>query len=358
MVLVLSSLACSSDYRNSIIDRLTEELGEAIPNPSQIATLVIEDVNELNNAGQGSGNFTEPQFDNIAFGMDRLETFRYKFVQSFQGVDNEGFTSNITISNDQEVIKPLRINHLRMVTTNEIKSISVYEIYRFGNEVYLLDEAENCNAFTENLNVLNPDEGDLGLASIFSNLEIGPIKEQGMMMNGVLTDKYEVKNVAMVNATLKDVRAEIWYAHDGGFIVKFAGEAQGDAYSETEDIHISGSIRWAYDLIDINMNVEIPLPQKCQLAAEGGVNDIPVPDDVQDLSKMGSMLSFNSPEPATNLIDFYHAAMPESGYVLVDETEVDNFFVITYEKAEETIIIMISGLNSGGSDAIITVEVK
>ena len=358
IVLVLSSLACSSHYRNSIVDRISEELGDAIPSPRQIATLVIEEVAELNNPGLGSGNFTEPQFDNIAFGMDTLESFRFLFVQSFQGVDNEGNSSNITITNGQEVIKPLRITHLRMETTTEIKPISVFEIYRFGNEVYLLDEVEDCTAFTENLNVLDPDGSDLRLASIFDNLEIGPIKEQNVMVNGVLSDKYEVKNVAMINATLKDVHAEIWYAHDGGFIVKFAGEAQGDAYSETEDMSTSGTIRWAYDLTDINTIVEIPLPQKCQLAAEGGVNEIPVPDNAQDLSKIGSMLSFNSPDEADMLADFYRTAMPAAGYNLIDESVVDNFFVNIYEKAEETITIMISGLNSGGSDAIITVEVK
>jgi hypothetical protein len=338
--------------------RITEELGEALPSPRQIATLVIDEVNELNNTDQGSGNFTEPQFDDISFGMKPLESYRLHFVQSYQGVDNEGNPSNTTITNYQEVIKPLLITHLRMETTTELKLIRVFEIYRFGNEVYLLDELENCSEFTENLNVLNPDDNGLGLASIFSNLEIGSIKEQGVMVNGVLTDQYEVNNVAMVNATLKDVHAEIWYARDGGFIVKFAGEAQGDAYSELEDINSSGSISWAYDLTDINAIVEIPLPQKCQLVAEGGVNELPVPDNVQDLSKIGSMLSFNFPDSATILADFYRAAMPAAGYSLVDETAIDDFFVITYVKAEETITIMISGLNSGGSDAIITIEVK
>lgn len=358
LVIVLSTLACSSEYRNSMIDRITEELGDAIPSPRQIATLVIDEVNELNNGGQGSGIFTEPQFDDIGFGMLSLESYRLRLVQSYKGVDSDGSPMTTTITNDQEVIKPLQITHLRMQTTTEIKPIRLFEIYRFGNEVYLLDELEDCSAFTENLNVLNPDRNELGLASIFSNLEIGSIKEQGVMVNGVLTDKYEVKNVAMVNATLKDVDAEIWYARDGGFIVKFVGEAQGEAYSETEDINRSGSIRWAYDLTDINAVVEIPLPQKCQLAAEGGVNEIPVPDNVQDLSKIGSMLSFNSPDAATTLAEFYRTAMPEAGYSLVDETTVDNFFVITYLKAEETITVMISGLNSGGSDAIITIEVK
>ncbi|MBW6472238.1 MAG: hypothetical protein K0B14_03850 [Anaerolineaceae bacterium] len=358
MVLVLSSLACSSEFRNSIIDRLPEEVGEVISNPGQIATLVVDEVAELNNESQGSGNFVQPHFDDFAFGMDSLESFRFRFVQSLQGTDDAGNTTNITVVNDQEVIKSLQIAHIHMETATEIKPLQILDVYRFGNEVYLLDEGGECTAFTENLDVLDADGTDLGLSSIFSNLDIGNLKQEGVMINGVLTNRYQVKNVTMVNSTLSKVDAEIWYAQDGGFIVRFAGKAQGEAYSEAEDLEVSGTIRWEYDLTDMNSIVDIPLPENCQLAAEGGVNDLPVPDNAQELSIIGSMLSFNSPEDASILADFYRSEMPVAGYILSDETVYDDFYVITYIKAEETITIMISGMNDGGSDAIITVEVK
>jgi hypothetical protein len=358
VVLLFSNLACSSDFRNLIIDRLPEEVGEVITNPSQIATLVVDEVAELNNEGQGTGNSTSPHFEDIAYGMDTLESFRFRFVQSLQGTDDAGNTTNITVVNDQEVIKSLQISHMRLETTTEVKPLQIVEVYRFGNEVYLLGEGGECTAFTENLDVLNADGTDLGLSSIFSNLEIGNLKQEGEETNGVLTNRYQVKNVVMVNSTLSKVDAEIWYAQEGGFIVRFAGEAQGEAYSEAEDLEVSGTIRWEYDLTDINSIIEIPLPENCQLAAEGGVNDLPVPDNAQELSIIGSMLSFNSPDDASILADFYRSEMPVAGYILSDETVFDDFFVITYIKAEETITIMISGVNAGGSDAIITVEVK
>lgn len=358
MVIVLSSLACSSEFRNSIVDRLPEEVGEVISNPGQIATLVVDEVAELNNEGQGSGNSIQPHFDDIAFGMDTLESFRFRFVQSLQGTDDAGNTTNISVINDQEIIKSLQIAHMRMETTTEIKPLQILDVYRFGNEVYLLDEGGECTAFTENLDVLDADGTNLGLSSIFSNLDIGNLQQQGEVINGVVTNRYQVKKVAMVNSTLSKVDAEIWYAQEGGFIVRFAGEAQGEAYSESEEIIVTGTIRWEYDLTDINSITEIPLPENCKLATEGEVNDLPVPDNAQDLSIIGSMLSFNSPDDASVLADFYRMEMPVAGYTLNDETVYDDFYVITYIKAEETITILISGVNSGGSDAIITVEVK
>lgn len=358
LVLVLSSLACSSEFRNSIIDRLPDEVGEVISNPGQLATLVVDEVAELNNEGQEPGNSIQPDFEDISFGMNTLDSFRFSFVQSLQGMDDAGNTTNITVVNDQEVIKSLQIAHIRMVTTTEVKPLQIVEVYRFGNEVYLLDEGGECTAFTENLDMLDANGTDLGLSSIFSNLEIGNLGKQGEVINGLVTNRYQVKNVTMVNSTLSKVDAEIWYAQEGGFIVRFMGEAQGEAYSESENINVSGTIRWEYDLTDMNSITEILLPENCQLAAEGGVNDLPVPDNAQDLSIIGSMLSFNSPDEASILADFYRLKMPVAGYILSDETVYDDFYVFTYLKAEETITIMISEVNNGGSDAIITVEVK
>lgn len=356
LVLVLSSLACSSEFRNSIIDRLPDEVGEVLTNPGQIATLVVNEVAEINN--EETGNSMQPHFDDMDYGMETLDSFRFRFTQSLKGTDDEGNTTNITVVNDQEVIKSLQIAHMRMETTTEVKPLQIVEVYRFSNEVFMLDEVGECTAFTENLDVLDAGGNDLGLSSIFSNLDIGNLKQQAEMINGVLTNRYQVKNVEMVNSTLTNVNAQIWYAQEGGYIVRFAGEAQGEAYSETEDSKVSGTIHWEYDLTDINSITEILLPKNCQLAAESGVNDLPVPDNAQDLSIIGSMLSFNFPDDASRLADFYRLEMPGAGYILSDETVYDDFYVFTYLKAEETITIMISAVNSGGSDAIITVEVK
>ena len=271
-VLVLSSLACSSEFRNSIVDRLPEDLGEAISNPGQIATLVVDEVAELNNEGQGLGNSTQPNFDDVAFGMDALESFRFQFIQSLQGTDDGGNTTNITVVNDQEVIKSLQIAHMRMETTTEIKPLQILEVYRFGNEVYLLDEVAECTAFTENLDVLDADGTDLGLSSIFSNLDVGNLKQQGEVINGMVTNRYQVKNVAMVNSTLTNVNAEIWYAQEGGFIVKRGYEkvVAGKKTLVVEDLTTTGgSVKKVVEALR-TAGAEVPIPTRPRVARKVG----------------------------------------------------------------------------------------
>ena len=354
LILGVLSLACSSDFRNSIIERLPEDVSEVINNPGSIATQVFNDLEDI--TGNDQVDAVEPvHVEDLDYGLSDLESFRFRFVQSFIGEDDAGNEINITVDNDQKVIQPLQITHMRMESFSDVKTLQTYDVYRFGNEVFLLDQKNECTSYTEDLEDQNLL---LGLSSVFSNLGIGKMVEQGVIVNGFLADHYEVLSVNMNNSSLYDVEGDIWYAQDGGFILKFYGEAMGEAYSESENINVSGNIRWQYDLVDINLISEIILPEVCKITAVGGVNDIPLPENAEEVSIIGSMLSFNSPDDVNLLVEYYRKEMENLGYILSDETVFEDFFVLTYEKDETTITFMLSGVNTDGSDAIITVEVK
>jgi len=354
LVLGLSGFACSSEFRNSFIDRLPEDVGELFSDPGSIATLVVDEVENLNNE-VGEGNIESPHPDVIEYGLSELESYRFRFVQTFVGKDEQGNEIKITVKNEQEIMQAMQITHMRMESASDVKPLQFFDVYRFGNDFYILDESSACTAYSE-----NPDQMDtyLGLSAIFSNLELGKLVERGVNINGTVADHYQVLNVSMVNSMLNDVKGDIWFAQKGGFIVRFYGSADGEAYSEIENTRVDGTVNWEFDLSDVNAIVDIPLPVACQVAAEGGIKDIPVPENAQDVSRLGSMLSFNSSDDLNILADYYRSTMLPMGYQLVDETVYEEFIVLTYEKAEETITIMLSGVNRDGSDAIITVEVK
>ncbi len=359
-VLILTSLACSIPFSNNLLGDLTDEIGNAVSDPGQIATLIVDGVENLGTQDNGS---SQPAYDNLNYGMDQLESYRFLFMQSLQGEDEAGNATNITVVNNQEVIKSLQFIHLYVETRNDVRSLGVNELYRYGNETYLVNSdgengATDCSLITENMDSSNNNEYELGLSSIFSNLVLGELQEQSVDMNGVITDHYLVTGVNMVNSTLTDVIADVWIAQDGGYIVRFAGRANGTGYSEIDNLNINGVVSWDYGMTDVNNIGNIPLPEVCQLATVGGINEIPVPENAYDVSQIGSMKSFTSPDASSLLADFYRSEMPVNGYSLSDETAYDDFYVLTYTKAEETIVVMISGLTGGGSDAILTIEVK
>ena len=359
-ILLSTSLACSSTFRNSLLGNLSEEVENAVSNPGQIATLVVDEVENLNNQDNSD---SKPPIGDLSYGLDQLESYHFNFQQSLKGQDDAGNTTNITVMNDQEIIRSLQFVHLIVETRNDVRTLELNELYRYGNETYLVNgdgdnEATSCSLITENMGAADLIEKELGLSSIFNNLVLGELQEESVETYGILTDHYQVTSVNMVSSKLTDVKADIWYAQDGGYVVKFNGQANGTGLSEVDNLNVTGTISWDYELTDVNSVDNIALPEVCQTAAEGGLNDVPVPENAFDVSQIGSMMSFTSPEESSILADFYRNEMPLNGYSLSDETALDDFYVLTYTRAEETIVVMISGLSSGGSDAILTIEVK
>ena len=136
-VLMITSIACSYGFVNSIVDRLPDEIGDLISSPGQIATKMVEEVEALSDQESDSLVFTEPDFNDLGFGLNKLDSFRTQLVQSLNGVDENGNTTNITVRNFQEVIKPLNIVHMRTETVTDVKPLQTFEVYRYENDVYL-----------------------------------------------------------------------------------------------------------------------------------------------------------------------------------------------------------------------------
>ncbi len=360
-ILLFVGLACSSTYRNSILDRFSEQVEEIFSNPGLMATKVFEQGKELD--GGDAEVYVQPDPGSLSFGMGGLDSYRSRLVRTFQGTDEEGNSTTILISNEMESIPSLQIAHLLLNTYINDKLFETNELYRYGNEVYLVEthgvEAEiECSVFPNGVETFEQNRKQLELSAIFSNLFLGDLLESKIEINGIRSDHYRVTGVEMVNASLSNIQSEVWYARNEAYIVKFAGVAKGEAYSDLEESTVQGQISWAYDLLDVNQVERILLPEVCQAAYQGGSDSIPVPENVFDVSRMGSMLSFSSPEDVTYLVDYYKAEMPALGFLLSDESSSQDYFVLSYDKANVTVVVMLSALNEGGSDAIITIETK
>ena len=362
-ILIFTSVACSFGLVESLRDQLPDELNNLVADPGQIATLVLEEVEELSQQESNLESVQPVIEDDLGYGLSELDSFRINMMQSFNGLDPDGQETIITVTNTQEVIKPLKIVHMVLKSESNARPLEIFEVYRFGNEVYYLDFEETsgiteCSAYTEDLSSFDTDENDLGLSLIFSNVALGEMVEEGVVVNGITANQYKVINVEMVNSELSNVEGDIWYAQDGGYIVRFDGSAKGESHSDLEEIQVTGTINWEFSLSDVNQITDIPLPEQCRLASVGGVNDIPVPENALDVSKIGSMLSLDSPDAAADLAEYYRQEMNNLGYSLTDETVYEDFYLFTFLKAEETITIIIAGTDNGGSDATIIVEVK
>jgi len=362
-ILFITSLACSFGFLDSFINRLPEEVGDVISDPGQIATLVLEEAEALSEQESTTENNQSLPFEDLGYGLSELESFQFELVQSLDGVDQAGNPIILTVTNIQEVIKPLQIFHLILRSKTEVETSQYFEVFRFGNEVYLIDSDQNtgeivCTTFTEDLDAFIASEFDSGLSLIFSDLSIGEKVEEGVLVNEILTDHYLVEDLKMANSTLKNAKGEIWIAQNGGYIVRFTGMATGESVSVVDGVQGSGTIEWNFNLSEVNQITEITLPETCKLLTEGGINDIPVPENAMEVTKIGSMLSFLAPDQPAELAEFYRLEMINAGYTLKEEIVYENFYAYTFEKAEETITLILALGKESGSEATIILEEK
>jgi hypothetical protein len=362
-ILIITSLACSFGFLDSFINSLPEEVGDVISDPGRIATLVLEEAEALSDQESPSGDNATAPINDLGYGLSELESFQIELVQSLDGVDQAGNPIILTVTNTQEIIKPLQIFHLILRSETAIETSQFFEVYRFGNEVYLIDSDQNtgeiaCTAFTEDLEAFNASEIDAGLSLIFSDLSVGEKVEEGVLVNDILTDHYLVNDLKMANSNLENANGEIWFAQNGGYIVRFEGIATGESVSVVEGVQGSGTIKWTFNLSEVNQITEITLPKTCSLMAEGGINDIPVPEDAMEVTKIGSMLSFSTSQEPAELAEYYRLEMANSAYQLKEEIVYEDFYAYTFEKAEETVTIILALGKSGGSEATIIIEEK
>jgi hypothetical protein len=186
---------------------------------------------------------------------------------------------------------------------------------------------------------------------MFGNLEKGDLIQSGEVVNGVKTDHYRVKDFQLALSAAASRQGEIWIAQDGGYTVKFSGEAQGQVgLGKTQ---AQGTMTWEYDLTEINRLAGISLPAECASAQQAN-EDIPVPSNASEKDIYGGVIAFSSPDAPGTVADYYRIELPANGWTISDESTDDPLYIFKIKKDDRKMQVMISPGENEGSAVIIT----
>lgn len=377
-ILVITSVACSCGALNSIRDRLPVGLNDL--NPDGIATAVAEQIPQLT---QTVGDLLEEGGDQLQGGDEALppaeadqtfgdlessyaglESYRTRIVVTVDGQDENGNPVKESMTMNQEANKAQDAYH--MVMQQEGASTGTpqsFEIYTIGDSFYMLDPNNEmgmdtpCFAMTgssmgdemDSFEMLSPDE-------IFDGIESGDLIQRGETVNGIKTDHYRLKNVAMDGTTMMTESGDIWIAQNGGFIVRFVGEGEGEAGLFGNNTTVNGKMHWEFDLLDVNQVNEITLPDVCVQAEAEGLGSLPVPPSASDVSQFGPMMTFNSSDAPNVVADFYRQELAAAGYELTEESELGGMFMYTFTKDGQPLNVIITPGEGSGSTVVLTTE--
>jgi hypothetical protein len=244
--------------------------------------------------------------------------------------------------------------HLVMTTEGleetETESMEGIEMYQLEDTTYLkLGEQWLSVPATEETSVAS---GFVQPGDVLADT-CGWKKERDTEYNGIMahhwTASKEAMTACMTAAQLSDMgditaaSGDLYIAVEGSYVLQMSIVFEGQdlqAVLGTEDqVLDEGRMEFTYGMSDVNEPFTIEVPAEA-LSSSSLPEDIPFPDDAQEVANAFGMITFNSPSTAAEVADFYKAAMPQNGWTEV--SELSGLFMMEYSKDGRTASLMIS----------------
>ena len=160
---------------------------------------------------------------------------------------------------------------------------------------------------------------------------------------------------------ITNASGELYVADDGNYIVYMELTLEGSnlvmGTGTGEEALDQGRIDFTYEMTDVNVPITIEPPAEASSSSQLP-EDIPVPEDAEEVSFTFGMISFNSASSPAEVADYYQAQMPLNGWSESSVSEVSGMYMLEYTKDGRTASLIVNEGDSetGGSSVMITIQ--
>ncbi|HZW03755.1 MAG TPA: hypothetical protein VFF68_07505, partial [Anaerolineaceae bacterium] len=264
-------------------------------------------------------------------------------------------TESITIV--QEVIRPQQKLHYSMESRGDPVTAGLVEYFQDGTDFYLLTASggrqPDCErmtseqtSFLDSVRGLTPEE-------IFGPIIPDRLVTSGEIVNGIATNRYTVNQAAMGLGEAAGSEGEVWVAREGGYIVRFAGEAEGMLGGlSAGNASQRGASRWVYDLQQVDSLETVRLAAAC-LAAKIEAERIPIHASATELSTFAGVTTYHSAEPLAVLADYYRGELAGAGWLVEERMAFDSLVILDARFENQYIEVT---LTAGESDTQVMIR--
>jgi len=337
---------------SQITDKVGEVANEAVENALESAEdLDVEEM--LDDASEMLDG--EPLENGVSTdtGLEGLQSYRVRFTVIAIREDGSEDTQKEQLTIFKEVARPQNAVHLRLVPGSIASLLPTrgVEFYQLEDRIYLIDDRaaadERCVVSSSADSPSNPAEV-MAIEQILPEFEVGDRVEEDVEINGIRTDHYRVKRVRFLVGARAASRSDVWIAREGGYVVRFVGEVAGTGLFADK----AGSLRLTYNLTDINRVSDLEVPAEC--AGKAAEWDLPLPGSAQEISYLGSTMTYQSPESTDTIAAFYRDEMAASGWSLNNENNLEGVYTYDFAQVGRSVNILISPNSKNGSTVLIT----
>jgi hypothetical protein len=361
-ILIMMTMACN--FSNSLVQKIQSQSTPTatetpmVPEETETATLPSEKVSPIATLVPSEGNTPvpgepeqlptrEPSY------LDNLNSYRLTFNYKVNGKNDSGNEISQSLDVLQEANNPSQSFHIKRNGEDvELEAGQKdEEIYALNDKTYVLNTADSpCALFYTNQDYLEFISVFM-IENIFPTIEKGELIKKGEVINGIPTDHYTLNSVDTYIGSPSSQKGDIWYAQDGGYVVRFTGEAEGNYQLSSESGN--GNMTWEYNLTDINQVNEIPFPSACQ-ETQSAVMDYPIPANAINKESDTGYLAFSSPDTMAKLTKFYKDELGKKGWTVSDELSDEASTVITLQKDQKQIQVEITPGDQNLTNVVIT----
>jgi hypothetical protein len=292
---------------------------------------------------------------NVTAGLNELNSYQSSFTMTFEGTE-DGQPKSSTLSFTEAFVKDPPAKHTSitgfgaMLGSGAASDQGAIETIEVNGKQYS-KIGDTCVQVTADS---GPQANAMfNLDSIIGNVR-GAQKLGNETLNGVPTEHYKIDASGLAGLGYTNGQGEVWVAKPGDFVVKYTFEATGkDMFFGNTGTE--GTIKWVYEISQINQPIDIQPPANCSGAAE----DIPIMADAEEQSAMGSMTTYTSPSKFEDVVAFYQKEMPTQGWTEKEGgMSTEGFAQKTYTKDNRTVQIMITADSSSGKTSVLITEEK
>lgn len=327
----------------TVAPQMTKAVAASTRQPKATVTLAVATSNE-------DGTFS---LDNIDSGLDKLKSYREHMVYTYEGKDDKGTVQKGGLDLLQEVVVATKDQHIKMTSTDAKSAGQSFETFQVGDSTYLFNNTggsdSTCTSFSSSTDSKTDPTAMFKPRDMLGNLSGAKLVMKGENVNGVATDHYAASDKDFGLGVFTSGKGDIWVAQNGGWVVKYIGEATGKSAFFGAGASSDGKITWEYSVTDANKLNKIDVPPEC--AASKPADDIPIPDNVTEKGNLGAMITFKTPDDVAKLTDFYRSKLTAQGW---KEGEGAMEGIMSFTKGDRTLTIMMTKEDSGGSSVVIT----
>lgn len=297
------------------------------------------------------------ELTNVTAGLNELNSYKASFSMTFEGKE-DGQAKNSTLAFTEEFVKEPPAKRTIITGFGSMlggagsnTSEGAIESIEVGGKQYSR-MGDICTQLT-------PDSGPQATTMMDPNSVIGGVRGAQRVgnetINGVPTVHYKIDVTGLEAMGYLNGDGDVWVAESGNYVVKYTFQATGSNKLFGGSSDSEGTVKWTYEITDVNQPIDIQAPADCGGTAE----DIPVMADAQDQAAFGEMNTYSTASSFEDVVAFYEKEMKVNGWTEAEGgMSADGLSMKDYTKDGRKVQIMISADSGGGKTSVMITESK